>query len=144
VRVTPQEQGAAPEQGVARALIAARNEDQRMLMRHALESDGRFEVVSEAEDGAAAVALALVDQPDVLVLDHELAHLTGLEVARKIAEQGPGAVVILLTGDERVESEARATVQGVRGKSGGFAWLPDALSALIDASGPGYAGNGAL
>ena len=134
MRVTPQDQAAAPEHVLARTLIAARNEDQRILMRHALENDGRFEVVSEAEDGAAAVALALVDPPDVMVLDNELAHFTGLEVARKLAEHEPGTVVLLLTGDEHVESEARATVQGVRGKSGGFSWLPDALATLIDAS----------
>ena len=132
MRVTPEERSS--QKAFVRTLIVARSEDQRVLMRRVLESDGRFEVISEAEDGTAAVALALAGRPDVVVLDHELAHLTGLEVAREITERGPGTVVLLLTGDERVESEARATVQAVRGKSGGFSWLPNALCALVDAS----------
>jgi len=73
----------------------------RKTARVLLESEG-FEVVGEAEDGAAAIEAARSLRPDVVLLDVMLPDIDGFEVAATLATNGnPAAVVLTSSHDPR-------------------------------------------
>lgn len=74
----------------------------RKGLRLVLESEGDMEVVGEAPDGEAGVALARELRPDVVVMDVRMPGLDGVEATRALAGPGvasPQAVLILTTYD---------------------------------------------
>lgn len=71
----------------------------RMLLRLVLEVDGFH--VTEAEDGAGAVAAACAQPPDAVLLDVQLPGLDGPDVLRALRQQDVTAdlPVVFLTAD---------------------------------------------
>ncbi|MCC7077754.1 MAG: response regulator transcription factor [Acidimicrobiia bacterium] len=67
-------------------------------------------IVGSAADGAAARAAVDAKPPDVVVIDHTLPDLTGIELGRALAAEHAGMGLVLWTGtrsDElRLEAEA--------------------------------------
>ncbi|MEU7857325.1 response regulator transcription factor [Nonomuraea sp. NPDC049141] len=76
----------AEDQGMVRGALAS-------LL--GLEPD--IEVVGEAADGEAAVAVALAERPDIALLDIEMPVMDGLSAGARITEQVPGCRVMILT-----------------------------------------------
>ncbi|MEB0307066.1 response regulator transcription factor [Cryobacterium sp. 10I1] len=62
-----------------------------------LQQDERITIVAEGESGEQAVSLALEHQPDVLLLDVEMAGASAESTLRQIARQAPDVAVIILT-----------------------------------------------
>jgi DNA-binding NarL/FixJ family response regulator len=62
-----------------------------------LQQDERIAIVAEGESGEQAVRLALEHQPDVLLLDVEMAGASAESTLRQIARQAPDVAVIILT-----------------------------------------------
>jgi two-component system, chemotaxis family, chemotaxis protein CheY len=81
-----------------RVLLADDLEEYRVLLRKMLEMDGRFDIVAEAADGAAAVALAKIEKPDVIVLDIAMPEMDGLEAIPYLRLVAPDARVVMLSG----------------------------------------------
>ena len=67
----------------ARVLVVDDEADVRMIVRFALESDGRFEVI-EARNGAEGLHAAEDTRPDVVLLDAMMPGLDGYAVCRRM------------------------------------------------------------
>jgi DNA-binding NarL/FixJ family response regulator len=66
-------------------------------IRLLLSGEADFEVVGEADDGAAAVELARTLNPDVVLMDVSMPRLDGLEATRQILRDRPDICVIGLS-----------------------------------------------
>jgi len=80
-----------------RFLIADDHEAVRCGLRAVLELRDDWEVVAEANDGSNALAAAVVNQPDVAIVDFSLPRMTGVEVARRIREYRLPTEVMIFT-----------------------------------------------
>lgn len=80
-----------------RTLVVDDSSEIRLVLKLALDLDGRFEVVGEAGDGEQAIAVARDVQPDLVVLDRHMPKLDGLGALPGIREVAPGATVVLFT-----------------------------------------------
>ena len=89
-----------------------------------LDAEDDLEVVGQADDGAAAVALARALRPDVVLMDVRMPVLDGVAATREIA--GEGIRVVILTTfelDEYVFDGLRAGASGFLVKHTGPAEL---------------------
>ena len=65
----------------------------------------------EAEDGASALEVLAEQRPDVVLLDIMMPDMSGIDVARRIAEFEPQPKVILVSGyDDALREANRATL----------------------------------
>lgn len=69
----------------------------RDMLIKALEYDG-FSRIITTSDGEDAVNTAKEFKPDVVIMDHSLERMNGLEATKLIKAECPGAVVIALSG----------------------------------------------
>jgi DNA-binding NarL/FixJ family response regulator len=86
----------------------------RATARRALECDG-WTVVGEAHDGAAALAEARRLAPDLVLLDVGLPDVSGLLVARALADTAPGVAVVLVSTHDAGDFAQLAHAHGARG-----------------------------
>lgn len=94
----------------ARVVIADDNDVYRRLLGKFISVQQDLEVVGEATDGLAAVALCSELTPDVVVMDLRMPGVDGLEATRRVKAQVPSAHVIAITAHrcERDESDCLA------------------------------------
>ena len=92
-------------------------EDQKMVLgalAALLEFEG-FEVLGQAADGESALKLVKDLVPDILITDIEMPGLTGLELARKVADTVPSTKVVIVTTFARSGYLKRALDAGTAG-----------------------------
>src|SRR5579885_3283151 len=68
--------------------------------------------VAEAASGRAALAAAAAREPDLIVLDWMLPDLEGIEVGRRLREQGYQTAILLLTAKDATENKVEALLAG--------------------------------
>jgi len=82
----------------------------RMGLRMLVESQPGLKVVGEATDRASAIQTAAREQPDIILLDLDLGHDSGLDILPELRAAATGARVVVLTGI-RDPAEHRQAVQ---------------------------------
>ncbi|MDQ3248075.1 MAG: response regulator transcription factor [Chloroflexota bacterium] len=80
-----------------KVLLAEDHTIVRKGIRSLLDSEPTIEVVGEAENGRIAVEKTEQLRPDVVVLDHTMPVLNGLEATRQIRKYYPATRVLILT-----------------------------------------------
>ncbi len=79
-------------------------------MRLELEPD--FTVVGEAGDGRAAVAMARLLSPTVVLMDVEMPAMDGITATEELRAASPGCAVVMLSLYDDPATRARASAAG--------------------------------
>ena len=87
----------------------------RRGFRRILEDEPDIEVTGEAADGAEAVRLASELKPNVVVMDCAMPNMNGLLATRKILEQQPQTLVLMLSMHPEETLVRQALDAGARG-----------------------------
>lgn len=87
----------------------------RRGFRRILEDEPDIEVTGEAGDGVEAVRLANELQPNVVVMDCAMPNMNGLQATRKILEQQPETLVLMLSMHPEETLVRQALDAGARG-----------------------------
>ena len=96
-----------------RILIVDDYAELRTALRRRLTAEN-WEVCGEVGDGLQAIEAARRLAPDLIVMDLWMPGMTGLEAARKIREEFPAMLIMLMTTpDADIEEAARSA--GIRG-----------------------------
>jgi DNA-binding NarL/FixJ family response regulator len=80
-----------------RVLLADDHVMVRQGIRQFLEESGDIDVIAEAGNGAEAIRLVEIHQPDVAILDIRMPEITGVQATRRIKEHFPQVRVLVLT-----------------------------------------------
>jgi diguanylate cyclase (GGDEF)-like protein len=122
---------AAPEAtGPIRVVVCDDAPGMRALVRHTLEVEGDVEVVGEAGDGEAVVALVADVRPDVVLLDLSMPKVDGLEALPRILQAAPWVGVVVLSGRDESSAAPQALALGAErfmAKPAGAAAIRDAV-----------------
>ena len=90
------------------------------LIRFHLELEHDIAVIGEAEEGETGVALALREQPDIVVIDVMMPRIDGFEATKRIKRSRPAVKVLAVTslsGDKAMRQEMyRSGADAVLGK----------------------------
>jgi DNA-binding response OmpR family regulator len=86
------------DRGAVRVLVVEDDQDVRDVILSALERE-HFEL-RHAVDGRAAVDLALVFGPDVILLDLNLPELSGIDVCQRVREFSDAYILMLTASDD--------------------------------------------
>jgi two-component system nitrate/nitrite response regulator NarL len=80
-----------------------------------LKNESNIEVVGEAADGLEALEIVINKQPDLLIVDIRMPHLTGIEVVERLRELNQSVKIIILTMHESEEYVLKSIKAGADG-----------------------------
>jgi DNA-binding NarL/FixJ family response regulator len=83
-----------------RVLVADDHAIVRQGLKLLIDSQPDMEVVGEAADGKAALALAVTVKPDIVVMDISMPGMNGLIATRSLKQEQPNVMIVALTRHE--------------------------------------------
>lgn len=99
---------------MTKILIADDNDEVRSALKAVLARQPAWSVCGEAENGRKAVLLAHTHKPDLIILDHSMPMLSGLEAAAEILKVAPAVPIVLYTSHWSPQLDREATAIGIR------------------------------
>ena len=84
----------------------------RDAARAIIERTPQFALIGEAGDGEAALDLVRHADPDLVLLDVRLPKLDGIEVSRRLTEEDPERVIVLVSSADPRELSPLARAAG--------------------------------
>ncbi|MGU8079660.1 response regulator [Burkholderia pyrrocinia] len=120
-----------------RVILADDHAVMRDGLRHILERAGGFEIVGEASDGRATLALAERSAADVLLLDLSMPAPTGIELIRLVKSHVPSLRTLVLT----MHAEAQYAARAFKAGATGYLTKDSATAELVEAVGKVAAGG---
>lgn len=92
--------------------------DDHALFREGLKrilADAEFKNIIEATNGKEAIDLAIIEQPDLILMDIYMPAMNGVEATRHILQEFPDIVVVMLTVCQEDKLLAEALLAGAQG-----------------------------
>ena len=80
-----------------RVVVVDDDEDFLWLIRLSLQLEHDITVIGEAEEAETGVALALREQPDIVVVDLMMPRIDGFEATKQIKRSRPAVKVLAVT-----------------------------------------------
>ncbi len=93
-------------------------DDQKVVtqgLKALLESEPDIQIVGTGANGKEAIHLVSTLLPDVLLIDHYMPVMNGVEATQTITEQFPAVAVLLLSGSDQDDHIAEALQAGAKG-----------------------------
>ena len=91
-------------------LVVDDEPSQRKMLQANLSLDGYQ--VSEAEDGAVAIAKVTGEFFDLILMDNRMSQMDGIEALKEIKKLSPGIPIIIITAYASVETAVQALQAG--------------------------------
>ena len=111
------EAGPAEARTGATTIVVADDHDlyRAGLVRELRDNRRHFDLLGEAADGRAALALIVAEQPDLAVIDLRMPGLDGLEICHRLAALGSRTGIVILSAFTDAELVWLAEAAGARG-----------------------------
>jgi YesN/AraC family two-component response regulator len=104
----------AADPDTLRILIADDAAETRRTLRIMLSLDDTLEVVAVAEDGAQAVEMARLYEPDIALLDINMPKMTGIEAIRTMLKDNIALICIVISTEQDSHTLYEAMAAGAR------------------------------
>lgn len=127
----------AADSGRIRVLLVDDHAVLRAGLKALLNAEPDIEVVGEAADGSEVLAAAEQLQPDVVVMDIQMPHMSGLDATRALRERGIRAKVLILT----MHAESQYLLPLLEAGGSGYVLKSGADTELIEAIRTVYRGE---